>query len=389
MIARIRCETTFYNILSSLFTNKGYKLKLKKELIGYFKVKNVILTQAARVGLFYILKVLPHKKIFIPSYTCWVVVEAAKKANKKIEFIDINLKDYNLDINKLKKIITPNSIILATHQFGIPCQIEELIILAKRYNCYVIEDNAAAFGSEYKNKKTGSFSGASIISFEYSKPFTCGKGGAILFNDNILYNKVRKIYNQEVKKPNQIEAIKYLLFIQIYNLLTNLHVFSFFFPIFTKIIGLTSGIPRFNKKYQNNLYKYDMANIQAKLAYLNLKNIKNIIDKREKIAQYYFKELKNIQNIKLPAYPSYKSPVWMRFPFMIKNIDKIRFYRNCVKKGIDLAFTFSYSCDPKKNISKNSHLAAKTTLNLPIYSQLNNKNLTKIKNTIIEVATLK
>ncbi len=77
-----------------------------------------------------------------------------------------------------------------------------------------------------------------------------------------------------------------------------------------------------------------------------MKDIDQVISRRTGIAKFYLDELAACERIALPAYPDYKSPVFMRFPVRVKDVRKADFYAKCVKKGVDLAFTFSYSCEP-------------------------------------------
>ena len=111
---------------------------------------------------------MPQKKVYLPAYNCWAVAEAVHRAGKKPIYIDISLNDYNMDTSKLEEVLERDSIVIATHQFGIPCDIEAILQIASERQCVVIEDNAAAFGSEIRGKKTGGFALAGIVSFDLS-----------------------------------------------------------------------------------------------------------------------------------------------------------------------------------------------------------------------------
>jgi len=380
IIPRIRPETNYLDILQSLFVGAEYKLKLEKELKQFFEVDNVILTQAARAGLYFLLKVLPNRTVFLPAYTCWVVPEAVKLANKEIIYVDINLSDYNINVTDLRNKIKPKSIIIATHQFGIPCDINEIKEIADRYDCILIEDNAAGFGSRYHNKLTGTFGVASIISFEYSKVLSSGIGGAILFRDEDLYLKVKSIYETEILKPSFQSRFKPLFKTFLYKMFTQKLIFSIFtYPLFRRIKGLTTSVPQFNTTViqKDPLYCYDISNNQAKLAYLNMKKISRVIEKRIQIEQFYQESLSGISGVVHPKYSVFKKPCFMRYPIRVEKIDKVQFYEMVALQGIDLAFTFSYTCTLKESCSQ-SNVAASTVLNLPLYSQLQLTDLIKI-----------
>ncbi|MCL5090776.1 MAG: DegT/DnrJ/EryC1/StrS family aminotransferase [Patescibacteria group bacterium] len=375
MIARIRPETSYLNILKSFFANEDYEIKLIDKIKKYFGVKEVLLVSSARSGLYLLLKALSQERVYLPAYTCWVVPEAARLAKKKIFFIDINLQDYNLNVNELRKKITPGSIIIATHQFGIPCDIEKILIIAKEKKCLVIEDNAAGFGSEYKGKKTGSFAPASVISFEISKTLTSGKGGAILFNDLRLYKKVSNLYPNEIKKVPLQKTFKQLIYLFTYKLMTEKSLFPLTHMLFSRLKGFTGGrqdyLQEATGQYSDNLDRR-----LIKLAYLNWENINYVTNRRKIIAKRYHELLNKTTNISLPVYASFKEPVLMRFPIKVKE-RKQEFYQKCCHQGLDLAFTFSYSCS-KAGGCYNSDKAAQEVLNLPIYSQLSDNDIQKI-----------
>lgn len=107
-------------------------------------------------------------------------------------FVDVDIPTYNVDINMLRKAITPKTrCIFLAHTLGNPFDIEAVMQVAEEYNLWVIEDNCDAFGSEYMGRKTGSFAHLSTISFYPAHHITTGEGGAICTNDQQLALLVR------------------------------------------------------------------------------------------------------------------------------------------------------------------------------------------------------
>ncbi|WP_413385409.1 lipopolysaccharide biosynthesis protein RfbH [Bacillus velezensis] len=109
-------------------------------------------------------------------------------------FLDIDLETYNINCDDLEKSISSKTkAIMLAHTMGNPFNIEEIIKVAKKYNLWIIEDNCDALGSEYLNKKTGSFGDISTCSFYPPHHITMGEGGAICTNNNLL-NKIIKSF---------------------------------------------------------------------------------------------------------------------------------------------------------------------------------------------------
>ncbi len=107
-------------------------------------------------------------------------------------FVDVDIPTYNIDIVMLRKAITSKTrCIFLAHTLGNPFNVEAVMEIATEHDLWVIEDNCDAFGSDYKDKKTGSFAHISTISFYPAHHITTGEGGAICTNDPILANLVR------------------------------------------------------------------------------------------------------------------------------------------------------------------------------------------------------
>ncbi|MGE0088166.1 MAG: lipopolysaccharide biosynthesis protein RfbH [Bacteroidales bacterium] len=107
-------------------------------------------------------------------------------------FIDVEIPTYNIDIDMMRKAITPKTrCIFLAHTLGNPFNLEAVMQIAEENDLWVIEDNCDAFGSEYNGKKTGSFAHLSTISFYPAHHITTGEGGAICTNDSQLALLVR------------------------------------------------------------------------------------------------------------------------------------------------------------------------------------------------------
>lgn len=107
-------------------------------------------------------------------------------------FVDVHIPTYNIDIDKLRCAVTPKTrCIFIAHTLGNPFDVDAVKSIAEEYNLWIIEDNCDAFGSTYKNKKTGTFGHLSTISFYPAHHITTGEGGAICTNDAQLAALVR------------------------------------------------------------------------------------------------------------------------------------------------------------------------------------------------------
>ena len=105
-------------------------------------------------------------------------------------FVDIDQETFCIDADKIEAAITENTqAILATHVYGIPCNIEKIQLIAEKHNLKVIYDGAHAFGCSLNNKSVLSYGDISTCSFHATKVFHTGEGGCIVCNDKTLNDK--------------------------------------------------------------------------------------------------------------------------------------------------------------------------------------------------------
>ena len=111
-------------------------------------------------------------------------------------FADIR-KDLNLDPACVERRITNKTkAIIAVHLTGRPAAMEELNLIAQKYELYLIEDAAQAIGARYKGKRVGGLSTAGSFSLHPLKNLNVmGDGGLITTNDEDLYLKLKKLRN--------------------------------------------------------------------------------------------------------------------------------------------------------------------------------------------------
>jgi CDP-6-deoxy-D-xylo-4-hexulose-3-dehydrase len=103
--------------------------------------------------------------------------------NLKPVLVDIDMKNYNFDINLVEKAITDKTRgILPMHFLGNPCEMDQIMELAKKHDLFVVEDCCDAYGSKYKNKNVGTFGDFAGHSFYCAHMITTGNGGAITYD---------------------------------------------------------------------------------------------------------------------------------------------------------------------------------------------------------------
>lgn len=162
-------------------------------------------TNQARAALLIALKSLGLSKndeVIVPSFTYKGVIDAILEAGASPVFVDSSLKDLNAHSEEIEERITQNTkVIIATHLFGIPTDIEAISALSSENNCVLIEDCAQCLGALYRKKRVGTFGDMSIVSFNFEKHMTTGEGGMLIVNNRELLNSVSDVINAYTRVP--------------------------------------------------------------------------------------------------------------------------------------------------------------------------------------------
>ena len=260
-------------VLKSTFISEG---KLVKEfeltLTSNLGIVNPIALNSGTTALHLALDLAGIKEgdeVILPAQT-FVATGLVIVQMKAIPvFADINYEDGNISIESIKQKITPRTkAIMMVHWGGYPCDIENIIALAKEYNLIVIEDAAHAIGASYKGKPIGSISDYTCFSFQAIKHITTGDGGALAILDN---EKVKEGLTKRWFGIDRGSSVLSELGEREYNI---------------ESLG----------------YKYHMNDYAAALGISNLEGFSERLKKRQLIVDIYNQGLKNSPGINLFKY---------------------------------------------------------------------------------------
>jgi perosamine synthetase len=138
----------------------------------------------------------PGDEVIAPPYTMSASATVILFTGAVPIFADIEDTTFCLDPAAVEAAITPRTRgIMAVNLFGHPARLGELKAIAKRYNLFLIEDNAQAPGATYEGKPAGTIGDAGVFSFNRHKTIQCGEGGVIITNDDKLARKAALVRN--------------------------------------------------------------------------------------------------------------------------------------------------------------------------------------------------
>ena len=192
-------------IENTAFINGKHVETFSENLKTYLGVNYVVPcangTDALQVALM-ALNLKTGDEVIVPSFTFIASAEVIGLLGLRPVMVDVDYDNFNVTAKNIERAITVNTkAIIPVHLFGQASQMEEIMLLAKKYDLYVVEDNAQALGADYvfdsgKRQKLGTIGHIGCTSFFPSKNLGCyGDGGAVFTNDETLAKRIKMICN--------------------------------------------------------------------------------------------------------------------------------------------------------------------------------------------------
>jgi dTDP-4-amino-4,6-dideoxygalactose transaminase len=136
----------------------------------------------------------PGDEVITPVFTCTATNIPFLYMGVKVVFADIDKKTLNISVKHVRQLVNEKTkAIVCVHYAGLPCDMDDLIAIAKEKNIPVIEDAAHALGATYKGVSIGAISDFTMFSFQAIKHITTGDGGMLSLKDETLRQKAERI----------------------------------------------------------------------------------------------------------------------------------------------------------------------------------------------------
>lgn len=290
-------------------------------------------------------------EVIVPAFSYVATANVVELVGAKPVFVDVDPDTFNIDITKIESLINSNTkAIIPVHEFGLACNIMPIIILAKKYGLYVIEDAACAFGAFYNGKHVGSFGDFGSFSLHPRKAISSGEGGVLITNNQKYDEKIKILRNHG-----------------------------------TEIINGKMEFTEFG-------FNYRMTDFQAALVYSQLDRLSNSINYKRQLATIYNSGL-NRTKMQLPISMDYAEHTWQTYHVVLnKELNRDALISELKEKQIGV--NYGAQCIPYMKVYQkkyeldcealypNALRAYKHGLALPIHDLVSEEQVHYIINTV-------
>ena len=287
----------------------------------------------------------PGDKVIVPNFTFFATYSVPKMLGADVIVVDVDESTLNITPEAVEKIVSVEDIkmVIVVDVAGLPVDIDAFTDLSRRYNFILIEDAAEALGSEYKNKKIGSFDHTTVFSFHAAKQITTIEGGCISSKDEKIIKKITQIRDQ----------------------------------------GRSTSGEYIHSEIGSNFRTTDL---QSAIGIEQLKKIDNFLKVRSKIAAEYKANIKELSFQQIPDYASKHS--YMMF-FALAENQQIRnkHLDNLRSNHVDARISWlplhnqPVNTELSNNIYPTSDRIYNNSLTLPIYNSMTDDEIKFVLNT--------
>ncbi len=247
-------------------------------------------------------RLLPNDEIITVAAGFPTTINPIIQNNLIPVFVDCKIGTYNIDPMQIEQAISSKTkCIFIAHTLGNSFNLDKIISLCKKYNLWLIEDTCDALGGEYRGKKLGTFGDISTFSFYPAHHITMGEGGALAFNNSLLYEIAKSFrdWGRDCHCPPGVDGVCAKRFSRQHG-------------------KLPFGFDH-KYTYSHAGYNLKITDMQAAIGCSQLKKLPQFLKKREENANLLMSKLMDLEKYFIfPQTEQYSKSAWFGFLISVK-----------------------------------------------------------------------
>jgi len=348
------------NVLKSKWLTMGEKCaEFERKFADYLNVKYAFVVSSGTAALHiacHALGIGDGDEVVCPSLTFVATANSILYTGARPIFADIiGPENFNISpLSILEKITPKTKAIMVVHYAGYPCDMHEIMKIARRNKLFVIEDAAHAPGASYKGKKCGAIGDIGCFSFYANKNLATGEGGMVVTDRDDLAEKLKALRSH---------AMTTLTWDRVKG-----HAYTY------DVVDLG--------------YNYRSDELKSAIGIVQLSKLESNNRKRKELVNEYIKRLTNISEISVPFRKFEGNPSYHIFPILLKNHKNRRLFMEGLKKeGVQTSVHYSpvhlFSYYRKrfgygKGLLPNTEFVSQHEVTLPLYPLMKKEDVQTI-----------
>ena len=347
-------ETDIQEVVDVLRTGmlvQGKKvLELESNIACFVKANHVAAVANGTATMHLALVALgigPGDEVIVPAFSYVATANVVELVGATPIFVDIDIRTFNIDVRQIEsKITAKTKAIIPVHEFGLACEIAEIMQLADKHKLFVIEDAACALGAKYKGINIGTFGHFGSFSLHPRKAISSGEGGLLVCQSIHYLNQIQVLRNHGIELKNG------------------------------KMDFVEAG------------FNYRMTDFQAALVNSQLQRLNETLIYKNELANAYFEYLDGAK-MTLPFVPAHCTHTWQTFHVLLDpKIDRDAIIDQLKNKGIGT--NYGAQCIPAQTYYQkkygfdcslqfpNAYYAYTSGIAIPLYEKLSKEDISYI-----------
>jgi len=344
-------------------------MEFERRFADYIGAAYSVSMNSCTAGLHLALKAIDLQEgdeVIIPTITFTATAEVITYFKAKPVFVDVEVGTCNIDPLRIEEKITRKTrAIIPVHYAGQPCDMDEIISMARRYGLYVIEDAAHAIPAWYRNRKVGTIGDMTCFSFYATKSLTTGEGGMVTTGNEEWADRLRTLRLHGISRDAWKRYTK---------------EGSWFYEV------MEAG------------FKYNMTDLQAALGLAQLRKVEWMWQRRKEIAKSYGEALGSLTGVEVPVVKDDRESSWHLYVIKF-DVDALKIERNQLieelkDRGIMTSVHFiplyrhpyyKQLCNCDAGEFPVSEYLYERFLSLPIYPGMTDRDVERVAESVIDV----
>jgi dTDP-4-amino-4,6-dideoxygalactose transaminase len=324
--------------------------QIAQELRQVFDRKHVILTSSGRTAIFLALRALGIPQgaaVAVPAFTCVAVPSAILACGLVPRFLDA-ADGFNMAPDDMEKAAQQGArAVIATHLYGIPCDIDAMVSLSRQYGMSLVEDACLAVGSTWKGQVCGSFGDVSVVSFSATKHITGFGGGALLTDDDHVFERASALWQELAVAPPRNSRLSRLVAIASNNLVFHPWLYGNVTKRLSRRFGVVQRLGSPNVTDEVTALDFTrLLDVQLALLHARLSKLPRMNEQRTDIASTYDSLLSQSPFL-LPRAPAGSQSCYSHYTLLLRSEDAGRreqLRRVLFSQGVMTGMLFPYVC---------------------------------------------